>query len=76
MKIVGFENTGQDSDQVDGELVTVQNWAGEFTQGLGNTWRRHVVCQTCENSLTGTRGNWLSQASIETQVLAKDSVVG
>ena len=56
--------------------MTAQNCAGEFTQGLGTTWRYQVVCQTCKKvSLTGTRGNWLNQASIGTQVLAEDFVV-
>lgn len=67
---------GQDADQVDGESVTEQSCAGECRQGLGTAWGCHVVCQTCENSLIGTDwGEWLSQTTIETVVLEKDSVV-
>lgn len=37
--------------------------------------RCHVVCGICDNSFTGTRGTWLSQATIETQGLEKSSVM-
>lgn len=76
VKIVRSENMGQDLDQVDGKSVTEQNCAGDCIQGLDTAWGCHAVCHKCENSLIGTdQGNWLSQATTETMVLEKDSVV-
>lgn len=74
VKTVGSENTGQMRIRL---MVSqwqnrarLGSWHGDRAQHGGVMWFVKP-----ESSLTGTRGNWLSQASIETRVLEKDSVV-